>query len=109
MEKQAKPTRSKKRQFDPLIMANEKERNLKILDSVQSKKPKLDVSKAVGKTIHEEEKEMAVEKKKAGKKGKRKGGGGRGGGKRGAGRKKGGAGGGMMKGGKPGGKKGRKR
>ncbi len=100
LEKQAKKgdtsTGGRKRKFDPLVSAGEKEKNLKILEQVRSKRPKLDVGKAVGVAMHTEEVERAEQKKttakkKSGKatgggKGKRKGGGGggRGGKNRGA-------------------------
>ena len=86
MEKAAEVKNSgKKRKFDPLILAGEKEKNLKLLQQMTSKKPKLDVSKAVGKQINEEEQgnSEAKRSKKKNFGGKRKGGGGKKGGRKG--------------------------
>jgi len=96
-----------KRKFDPLVSkdGSEKARNLKVLDNLMNKKPKLDVNKAVGHQIHAEDSNRRAEKAAAGKKG-----GGRKGGKGGGGKRTGKAhfknrGGGKAKGGKSGGSK----
>ena len=118
LEKQAKKNPAgtgKKRKFDPLVSAGEKEKNLKILDQVrggncmrllfhyyplaiqvQSKKPKLDVGKAIGAALHVEETERSAQKKKLEAKKGKKGGGGRGG-KHKKGKKMGGGGGGTKR------------
>jgi len=53
-----------KRKFDPLISESgaEKEKNLKLLEMITSKKPKLDLNKAVGKQINKEDQEKSQEK-----------------------------------------------
>ena len=102
LEKLDKP-KGKKRQFDPLVSSGEKDKSLKILSLMASKKPKLDVAKGVGHHIYQEEQSRAQEKRAAAnnKRGKgRKGG--RGGGGRGGGG--GGARGGMKAGGGRGGR-----
>lgn len=60
----AKKVKRPKRQFDPLISQSgvEKEKNLKLLEMITSKKPKLDVEKAVGKQIHKEDREKNEQK-----------------------------------------------
>lgn len=105
MEKQAaKNVTGKKRKFDPLVSTGEKDKMLKILDQMSSKKPKLDISKAVGKTMHEDEQASSEQKQRsAGKRGKK--GGGRGGKKGGGGGGRGKGGGRPQKGGGPRGKK----
>ena len=55
----------------------EKEKNLKLLESITSKKPKLDINKAVGKQINKEDKEKNEEKAKMNR-GNKKGKGGKG-------------------------------
>lgn len=98
----------KKRKFDPLIgdFSNEKQKQLELLKVMDSKKPKLDITKAVNTQMREEDREEAAARRKkgAGKKGrqgfsgKAKGKGGKGkGGKAGGGK----AGGGKRRG-KPG-------
>ncbi|XP_041817547.1 ribosome biogenesis regulatory protein homolog [Chelmon rostratus] len=105
----------KKRKFEPLIgnFSNEKQKQLELLRVMDSKKPKLDITKAVNKQMREEDREEASAKHKrgAGKKG-RKGsmaGKGRGKGGKGKGGKAGGAkaGGGKAGGGKRRGKPGK--
>ncbi|KAM9839164.1 ribosome biogenesis regulatory protein homolog [Aulostomus maculatus] len=75
-EKPAKNT-GKKRKFDPLIgdFSSEKQRQLELLKIIDSKKPKLDITKAVNKQMREEDQEEAAarHKKGSGKKGGRKG------------------------------------
>merc|ERR1712241_992609 len=79
----AKKVKGPKRKFDPLISESgaEKEKNLKLLEMITSKKPKLDLNKAVGKQINKEDQEKSQEKNNAkGKEGtgnasKKKGGG----------------------------------
>jgi len=75
----AKKVKGPKRKFDPLVMdsAAEKEKNLKLLESITSKKPKLDINKAVGKQINKEDKEKNEEKAKMNR-GNKKGKGGKG-------------------------------
>merc|ERR1712243_41463 len=60
----SKKEKGPKRKFDPLISESgtEKERNLKVLDMITSKKPKLDLNKAVGKQINKEDQEKSQEK-----------------------------------------------
>lgn len=98
-EKPAKST-GKKRKFEPLIgdFSNEKHRQLELLKVMDSKKPRLDMTKAVNKQMREDDREEAAakHKKRAGKKGRRgnmpgkgKGKGGKGkGGKAGGGKKR---------------------
>ena len=79
LEKKASSAKSKgaKRKFDPLVSTNgaETARDLKILESLSNKMPKLDVNKAVGRQIHREDSSRKAEKanRKGGKKGKRAG------------------------------------
>lgn len=63
LEKKIKPVNAKKRKFQPLINNEEKEKNLQVLQQITSKKSKLDVTKAVGQSIHSEEKARASDKK----------------------------------------------
>ena len=70
----------KKRKFEPLVNAGEREKSLKILEQMSSKKPKIDMAQAVGKAIHQEDTQRSQQK--AGKGGKK---GGKGGGKKGGG------------------------
>jgi len=77
LEKSAK-TSGKKRKFESNIgnSAEEKERNLGILESITSKQAKLDINAAVGKKIYQEDNDRAEEKKNGqGKKGGKKKGG----------------------------------
>ncbi|XP_071341347.1 ribosome biogenesis regulatory protein homolog [Trachinotus anak] len=100
-EKPAKNT-GKKRKFEPLIgdFSNEKQKQLELLKTMDSKKAKLDITKAVNKQMREEDREEAAAryKKGAGKKGRK-------GNMPGKGKGKGGKG----KGGKAGGGGGKKR
>ncbi|KAK5850296.1 hypothetical protein PBY51_014557 [Eleginops maclovinus] len=104
-----KPLRNqgKRRKFEPLIgnFSSEKQKQLDLLKLMDSKRPKLDVTKAVNKQMREEDQEEAAAKYKKGKKGGRKGGGmgGKGGG--GFGGKGKGGGGGFGGKGKGGGKR----
>ncbi|XP_069007786.1 ribosome biogenesis regulatory protein homolog [Embiotoca jacksoni] len=104
-EKPAKNS-GKKRKFEPLIgdFSNERQKQLELLKMLGSKKPKLDITKAVNKQMREEDREEAAAryKKGAGKKGRKgnmSGKGGKGG--KGKGSKGGKAGGGKKRG-KPG-------
>lgn len=96
-----KPAKTgKKRKFEPLIgdFSNEKQKQLELLKIIDSKKPKLDITKAVNRQMREEDREEAAAKyrKRAGKKGRKgnmsgkgKGHGGKGkGGKAGGGKKR---------------------
>jgi len=76
----SKKEKGPKRKFDPLVSESgtEKERNLKVLDMITSKKPKLDLNKAVGKQINKEDKEKSEEKSNARGKGRGSGRGGKG-------------------------------
>ncbi|CAN0295597.1 unnamed protein product [Lampetra planeri] len=89
-EKEARNV-GKKRKFSPLVgdLSKEKEQQLSLLKAMNSKKPKMDITRAVNKQIREEQKEAALERMK--KRGGRRGGGGGGGG-RGAGKRSGGSG-----------------
>lgn len=106
-EKPPKNT-GKKRKFEPLIgnFSNEKQKQLDMLNLMDSKKPKLDITKAVNKQMREEDREEAAAKYKkgAGKKGRKGNMSGKGKGKGGKG-KGGKSGGGKFGGGKPGGGK----
>ncbi len=78
-----KGSTGRKRKFEPLVNAGEKEKSLKILEQISNKAPKLDMTKAVGKEIFKEEQEAKSNKAGGakGKKGKgvgKKGGGGKG-------------------------------
>lgn len=68
-----KPQRKtgKKRQFQPLIgdFAGEKQKHLEILKVIESKRPRLDITKAVNKQMREEDSEAS--KRRQGKKGRR--------------------------------------
>uniref|UniRef100_A0A673X071 Ribosome biogenesis regulatory protein n=1 Tax=Salmo trutta TaxID=8032 RepID=A0A673X071_SALTR len=103
----------KKRKFQPVIgnFSNEKQRQLDLLKVMDSKKPRLDVNKAVNKQMREDDREESAAKfKKGGKKGRKggnfsgkgKGGGGKGKGKGRAGGKGQGPPGGKKGAGKPG-------
>ena len=87
----AKVKRAKKRQFEPNTgdAAAEKQRNLGILESLNSKRAKLDLGQAVGQQIFKEDGERSTDKKKqpnkGGKKGGKKGKGGKFAGKKGGG------------------------
>lgn len=101
-EKAPKNT-GKKRKFDPLIgsFSDERQKQLELLKTMDSKKPKLDVTKAVNKQMREEDREEAAAKyKKAGKKGRKGNMSGKG--KGNAGKGKGGKAGGGKRRGKPG-------
>lgn len=105
-EKAPKST-GKKRKFQPLIgnFSSERERQLELLKVMDSKKPRLDITKAVNKQMREEDREEASAKRKkgAGKKWRKGNPGGKGGkGKGGKGGKGGGGGGGGKKKGRPG-------
>lgn len=105
-EKPPKNT-GKKRKFEPLIgdFSNERQKQLELLKIMDSKKPKLDITKAVNKQMREEDREEAAAKhKKGGKKGRKgnmsgkgKGKGGKGKGGRAGGRAGGGGGAGGKK------------
>ena len=71
----AKKVKGPKRKFDPLISESgaEKDKNLKLLEMVTSKKPKLDLNKAVGKQINKEDQEKSEEKKNSKGKGSARG------------------------------------
>eukprot|EP00066_Takifugu_rubripes_P004567 XP_003968019.1 PREDICTED: ribosome biogenesis regulatory protein homolog [Takifugu rubripes] len=73
-EKRVKNT-GKKRKFEPLIgdFSNERQKQLELLKVLGSKKPKLDITKAVNKQMREEDREEAAAKrsKGAGKKGRK--------------------------------------
>lgn len=86
-----KPAKSagKKRKFEPLIgdFSSERQKQLELLRVMDSKKPKLDITKAVNKQMREEDREEAAAKRskgaakkgrKGGVAGKRKGKGGKG-------------------------------
>lgn len=92
----------KKRKFEPLIgnFSSERERQLELLKVMDSKKPKLDITKAVNKQMREEDREEASAKRKkgAGKKGRKGNPGGKGGKGKGGKGGKGGGGGGKKKG-----------
>ena len=83
LEKKVKAPRGKKRQFDPLVNNDEKAKNLKVLEELNSKKAKISVNKVVGKQMNREENERRSNKPGKGKKDGRgkKGGKGRAGGK----------------------------
>ncbi|XP_044031573.1 ribosome biogenesis regulatory protein homolog [Siniperca chuatsi] len=102
-EKPPKNT-GKRRKFEPLIgdFSNEKLKQLELLKMMDSKKPKLDITKAVNKQMREEDREEAAAKYKkgAGKKGRKGNMSGKGKGK--AGKGKGGKAGGGKRRGKPG-------
>ncbi|XP_078137003.1 ribosome biogenesis regulatory protein homolog [Sander vitreus] len=108
-EKPPKNT-GKKRKFEPLIgnFSSEKQKQLELLKLMDSKKPKLDITKAVNKQMREDDREEASAKYKkgAGKKGRKgnmsgkgKGNGGKGKGGKGKGAKAAAAGGGGRGGG----------
>ena len=61
-----KKVKGPKRKFDPLISDSnkEKEKNLKVLDMITSKKPKLDMNKAVGKQLNKEDADRKEEKQR---------------------------------------------
>lgn len=76
LEKKVQVKSGKKRKFDALVGGDEKEKNIKVLESIQRKAPKLNVTKGVGKQIHGEEQERRKSKgnnKKDKKGGKRRG------------------------------------
>ncbi|XP_070709051.1 ribosome biogenesis regulatory protein homolog [Pempheris klunzingeri] len=102
-EKPPKNT-GKRRKFEPLIgdFSNERQKQLELLKLMDSKKPKLDITKAVNKQMREEDREEAAAKSKKGawKKGRK-------GNMSGKGKGKGAKGGKGMKGGKRRGKPGK--
>lgn len=104
-----KPLRNtgKKRKFEPLIgdFSSEKQKQLDLLKIMDSKKPKMDMTKAVNKQMREDDRQEAAArfKKGAGKRGRKGNMQGKGKGGKGKGRK---AGGGKGAGGKAGGGKG---
>lgn len=63
----------KKRKFEPLIgdFSNERRKQLDLLKLMDSKKPKLDITKAVNKQMREEDRQEAAAKYKKGKKGRK--------------------------------------
>lgn len=75
LPKEKPPKTGKKRKFEPLIgdFSNEKQKQLELLRVLDSKKPQLDVTKAVNKQMREEDREEAAAKYKrgAGKKGRK--------------------------------------
>uniref|UniRef100_A0A8C5GPC7 Ribosome biogenesis regulatory protein n=2 Tax=Gouania willdenowi TaxID=441366 RepID=A0A8C5GPC7_GOUWI len=112
LPKEKPPRSGKKRKFDPLIgdFSTEKQKQLELLQVMDGKKPKMDITKAMNKQMREEDREEAASKRKkwTGKKGRKgnmagKGGGGgkgKAGGGKGGGGGKGKAGGGKFGGGK---------
>ena len=79
LENKIQKPKGKKRKFDSVVGKNdvEKAKNMKVLDLISSKQPKIDVSKGVGRQINSEEKSRSADKKSGrggGKKGDRKGG-----------------------------------
>ncbi|XP_072234719.1 ribosome biogenesis regulatory protein homolog [Leuresthes tenuis] len=104
-EKPPKNT-GKKRKFEPLIgdFANERQKQLELLKNINSKKPKLDITKAVNTQMREDDREEAAARRKkgAGKKGRKGNTAGRPKGKGGKGKGKGGKAAGGKKKGKPG-------
>ncbi|XP_051879377.1 ribosome biogenesis regulatory protein homolog [Pristis pectinata] len=71
-EKEMRNT-GKKRKFQPLIgdFSAEKQNQLELLKIMASKKPKLDLTKAVNKQLREDEQEEAAKRKKMGSKGRK--------------------------------------
>ena len=71
----AKKIKGPKRKFDPVISQSgeEKERNLRVLDLITSKKPKLDINKAVGRQLNKEDADRQEEKTQTRGKGTGKG------------------------------------
>ncbi|XP_014014999.2 ribosome biogenesis regulatory protein homolog [Salmo salar] len=98
----------KKRKFQPVIgnFSNEKQRQLDLLKVMDSKKPRLDVNKAVNKQMREDDREESAAKFRKGAKKGRKGGNFSGKGKGGGGKRKGKGRAGGKGQGPPGGKKG---
>merc|ERR1712217_455497 len=96
LAKKVKTPQGKKRKFDPLVNNDEKAKSLKVLEQINSKKSKIDITKAVGRQQASDEHEQSEEKKtkQGGKKGGKPGG------------KSGGKPGGAKFSGKAGGKKG---
>lgn len=74
-KEKAPKNQGKRRKFDPLIgdFSTEKNKQLELLKLMDSKRPKLDITKAVNKQMREEDREEAAAKHKkgAGKKGRR--------------------------------------
>lgn len=104
LPKEKPPKTGKKRKFEPLIgdFSNEKQKQLELLKILDSKKPHMDITKAVNKQMREEDREEASAKYKrgAGRKGRKGNMPGKGQGKGGKG--KGGKAGGGKKRAKPG-------
>merc|ERR1719220_2067649 len=73
LAKKVKTPQGKKRKFDPLVNNDEKAKSLKVLEQINSKKSKIDITKAVGRKLNSDENEHSEEKKT--KKGAKKGGG----------------------------------
>ncbi|KAG9478866.1 hypothetical protein GDO78_012497 [Eleutherodactylus coqui] len=78
----------KKRKFQPLVgdFKAEKSKQLEILKILDSKKPKMDITRAVNRQMREEDAEEAAKRRKSSKKGRGGGGKGRGGPKKGKGK-----------------------
>lgn len=71
LEKNIKPPKGKKRKFDPLVSDTEKDKNMKILEQITSKAPKLDLKKAVGREMFHQDQDRETSKRQtSGKKGK---------------------------------------
>ncbi|KAJ0022946.1 hypothetical protein NQD34_015080 [Periophthalmus magnuspinnatus] len=74
-KEKASKKKGQKRKFEPVIgdFSNEKQKQLDLLQIMDSKKPKLNVTKAVNKQMREEDREAAAAKYKrgAGKKGRK--------------------------------------
>ncbi|XP_059183006.1 ribosome biogenesis regulatory protein homolog [Centropristis striata] len=74
-KEKAPKNQGKKRKFDPIIgnFSNEKQKQLELLKLMDSKKPRLDITKAVNKQMREDDREEAAAKYKkgAGKKGRK--------------------------------------
>ncbi|XP_059809014.1 ribosome biogenesis regulatory protein homolog [Hypanus sabinus] len=71
-EKELK-NKAKKRKFQPLFgdFSAEKQSQLELLKIMASKKPKLDLTKAVNKQLREDEQEQAAKRKRVGSKGRK--------------------------------------
>merc|ERR1711973_202015 len=73
LAKKVKTPQGKKRKFDPLVNNDEKAKSLKVLEQLNSKKSKIDITKAVGRQQASDEHEQSEEKKtKKGPKKKKK-------------------------------------
>ncbi len=76
LAKNVKPTKGKKRKFESVVgeADQEKAKNMKVLEQVTSKQPQINVAKAVGRQINEEDTARSDEKKsRMSKQGKKKG------------------------------------